>query len=265
MKVAIIGAGNMGGAMASGLLRAKAVEPHNLNVADLNAAALAPLKALGIKTFEHGAEAAQEADLVIIAVKPWLAQEVMRNISAALAPSAMVASVAAGITIEQMQEELGKRTIFRVMPNTAVLVGQSMTFVASSSASREQEKAVLSLFACMGKAFLVAEPQMAAATALSSCGIAYAMRYISANMRAGVELGFTPDMAKEVVLQTVHGAVSLLKQTGEHPEKEIDKVTTPNGLTIKGLNMLDHEGFSSAIINAVKASFKKKAKNFKKT
>ena len=192
--------------------------------------------------------------MVIIAVKPWLAKEVMRSISQALKPVAMVASVAAGITLAQMQEELKERTRFRVMPNTAMLAGQSMTFIASDNANKEQEQTMLSLFANLGRTMLISEQQMTAATALSSCGIAYAMRYISANMRVGVELGFSSDMAKEIMLQTLQGAVSLLRKTGEHPEKEIDKVTTPNGLTIKGLNALDHKGFSSAIISAVKAA-----------
>ncbi len=244
----------MGGAMAHGLLQAKAVEPRDMYMADLNSAALEPFKQLSVQTFEHGVDAVKEADLVIVAVKPWLAKEILHKIKPALALNAMVASVAAGVTLEQMQSELEGKTIFRVMPNTAVLAGQSMTFIASDNASKEQEQTVLSLFANLGKAILISEQQMAAATALSSCGIAYAMRYISANMRAGVELGFTPDMAKDIMLQTVQGAVSLLQKTGEHPEKEIDKVTTPNGLTIRGLNRLDHEGFSSAIINAVKAS-----------
>jgi len=245
----------MGGAIAHGLLQHKAVEARNLCIADLNATALAPFKTLGVNTFEHGTAAAKEADLVIVAVKPWLAKEVMRDINSALKPATMVASIAAGISLAQMQEELKGPALFRVMPNTAVLAAQSMTFIASDSASKEQMQTVLNLFGCLGKSVFIPEQQMAAATALSSCGIAYAMRYISANMRAGVELGFTSDFAKEIMLQTVQGAVSLLAQTGEHPEKEIDKVTTPNGLTIRGLNKLDHEGFSSAIINAVKASF----------
>jgi pyrroline-5-carboxylate reductase len=254
MKTAIIGAGNMGGAIAHGFLQGNAVEARNLYAADPNAAALAPLKALGVQTFEQAAAAVKEVDLAVVAVKPWLAKEVMRSLHPALKPAAMVASVVAGVTLEQMREELKGRTVFRVMPNTAAAVGQSMTFIASSSASKEQEQAMLALFTTLGKTMLLPEQQMPAATALSSCGIAYAMRYISANMRAGVELGFTADAAKEIMLQTLQGAVSLLKQTGEHPEKEIDRVTTPKGLTIKGLNELEHGGFTSAVVKAVKAS-----------
>ena len=257
MKIAIIGAGSMGSAIAQGLLQHNALEACNLCIADLNAAALAPFKALGAQTFEFATAAVKEADLAVVAVKPWLAKEVMRSVSSALQPAAMVASIAAGITLAQMQEELKGRTLFRVMPNIAVLAAQSMTFIASDNASEEQAQAMLNLFGLLGKSVFIPEQQMAAATALSSCGIAYAMRYISANMRAGVELGFTAEFAKEVMLQTVQGAVSLLKQTGEHPEKEIDKVTTPNGLTIRGLNELEHSSFTSAVINAVKTSFKK--------
>ncbi len=254
MNIAIIGAGNMGGAIARGLLQAKKVEPANLLIADPNVATLESLKALGIQTFEHGVDAARNADLVIVAVKPWLAKEVMHKIASALRPTTMIVSIAAGVTLEQMEEELSGRPVFRVIPNTAVLAEQSMTFISSDNASNEQEQIIVSLFTSLGKAILIPEQQMAAATALSSCGIAYAMRYISANMRAGIEIGFSPDMAKEIILQTIQGAVSLLSQTGGHPETEIDKVTTPKGLTIKGINALDHAGFTSAIIHAVKAA-----------
>ncbi|MDR0687111.1 MAG: pyrroline-5-carboxylate reductase [Prevotellaceae bacterium] len=254
MKVGIVGAGNMGSAIAHGLLRSKAVAPADLYLADVRPELLQPFAALGASTSTRSADAVGEADVVIIAVKPWVALEVLHKLRPALRPQAMVISIAAGVALEQMQVEVGGLPIFRAIPNTATAAGQSMTFIASSGASKEQEQAVLALFAGLGKTMIIAEHQMAAATALSSCGVAYAMRYISANMRAGVELGFAPDVAKEIMLQTLQGAVSLLALSGEHPETEIDRVTTPKGLTIKGINQLEHGGFTSAIINAVKAA-----------
>jgi pyrroline-5-carboxylate reductase len=244
----------MGSAIAHGLLQFKTVEPANLYVADIRPELLQPFAALGANTFTQGAAAVTAASVVIVAVKPWILPEALHKLRTALPPQAMVVSIAAGVTLERIRAELPTRPIFRAIPNTAIAAGQSMTFIASDGTSREQEQAVCALFAGLGKVMLIPEPQMAAATALSSCGIAYAMRYISANMRAGVELGFAPDVAKEIMLQTLQGAVSLLAQSGEHPEKEIDKVTTPKGLTIKGINQLEHGGFASAIINAVKAS-----------
>jgi pyrroline-5-carboxylate reductase len=254
MKVGIVGAGNMGGAIARGLLQSGAIEPANLYMADVCPDKLQPFTALGANVSVHSTDAVDWADVAIIAVKPWIALEVLHKLRPALQPQAMVVSIAAGVTLEQMREEVQEQPIFRVIPNTAAAAGQSMTFVASDGASREQEQAMLALFAGLGKTMLIPEQQMAAATALSSCGIAYAMRYISANMRAGVELGFAPDVAREIMMQTLQGAVSLLSHSGEHPEKEIDRVTTPKGLTIKGINQLEHGGFTSAIINAVKAA-----------
>jgi pyrroline-5-carboxylate reductase len=255
MKIGIVGAGNLGGAIACGLLQSNMVEPANLYVADIRPELLHPFSALGVNASTQSAEAVRSSDVVIVAVKPWALPEALHKLRTALPPQAMVISTAAGVTLERIRAELpGGLPIFRAIPNTAIAAGQSMTFIASDGTSREQEEVACSLFAGLGKVMLIPEHQMAAATALSSCGIAYALRYISANMRAGVELGFAPDVAKEIMLQTLQGAVSLLAQSGEHPEKEIDKVTTPKGLTIKGINQLEHGGFTSAIINAVKAS-----------
>ncbi|MDR0712210.1 MAG: pyrroline-5-carboxylate reductase [Prevotellaceae bacterium] len=254
MKIGIVGAGNMGSAIAHGLLQSGTAEPADLYLTDVRQEPLQPFAALGATTSTRSASVVAEVDVVIIAVKPWGLLEALHKLRPALHPQAMVISIAAGITLEQIRMEIQGFPVFRVIPNTAVAAGQSMTFIASDGASKEQEEIALSLFAGLGKTMLIPEHQMAAATALSSCGIAYAMRYISANMRVGVELGFAPDVAKEIVLQTLQGAVSLLLQSGEHPEKEIDKVATPKGLTIKGVNQLDHDGFTSAIINAVKAA-----------
>ena len=254
MKIGIVGAGNIGGAIARGLLQSKAVAPGNLYVTDICPALLQPFSALGVSASTQNADAARASDVVIVAVKPWILPEVLHKLRPVLPPQALVVSVAAGVTLERIRAELPGFPVFRATPNTAIAAGQSMTFIASDGTSAAQEEVVRALFAGLGKVLFIPEHQMAAATALSSCGIAYAMRYISANMRAGVELGFAPDAAKSIMLQTLQGAVSLLAQSGEHPEKEIDRVTTPKGLTIKGINQLEHGGFTSAIINAVKAS-----------
>ncbi|GHU97228.1 pyrroline-5-carboxylate reductase [Bacteroidia bacterium] len=255
MNIGIIGAGNMGGAIAQGLLSSKQIAPQQLLVADVNAAILAPLAAQGCCTLNNNSQLVQKADVVVLAVKPWLVPTVLQEIRSALSVDKILISVAAGVTLDNLQNECGiALPLFRIIPNTAIAVQQSMSFISSRNASQAQQKIVVKLFDSLGKTLLIAEEQMAAATALSSCGIAYAMRYVSANMRAGVEIGFAPTVAKSIILQTLQGAVSLLQLTDAHPEAEIDRVTTPKGYTIKGLNALEHKGFTSAVVEAVKAS-----------
>ena len=145
--------------------------------------------------------------------------------------------------------------MFRVIPNIAVSIGQSMSLVASRNATQAQEQLVLDIFNQLGLALMLEEEKLSAVTALTSCGIAYVLKYIQAAMQAGIELGFPAQISKEMVAQTVIGAGKLLlADTNSHPSTEIDKVCTPGGLTIKGINELEHTGFSSAIIKAIKAS-----------
>jgi pyrroline-5-carboxylate reductase len=170
-----------------------------------------------------------------------------------------VVSVAAGIPFERLLRYFTKDAevrpaLFRVIPNIAIEVSSSMTFVASCNATPEQEKVVVDIFNQLGMAMLIKEELMMAGTALASSGIAFALRYIRAASEGGVELGFYPDQAKEIVLKTVKGAVDLLLTHGSNPETEIDKVTTPGGITIRGLNKMEEEGFTSAVIKGLKAS-----------
>jgi pyrroline-5-carboxylate reductase len=144
--------------------------------------------------------------------------------------------------------------VFRIIPNTAISQLESMTLIASHHASKEQEQLMLDIFNEMGLAMLIPEKQMAATTALTSCGIAYVLKYIQAAMQAGIELGVYPKDAQRMVAQSVKGAASLILNNDTHPSVEIDKVTTPGGITIRGINELEHEGFSSAVIKAMKVS-----------
>ena len=169
---------------------------------------------------------------------------------------AIIVSIAAGVPFSHLQELMPGKTLFRVIPNTAIAIGESMTAVAHNNASVEQQTAIIAIFDRLGKAVMVEERLMGAATALGSCGTAYALRYIRAAMEAGVELGLYPSQAQSIVAQTVKGAACLLIEGGNHPEQEIDKVTTPGGITIKGLNRMEALGFSSAVIEGIKASAK---------
>ncbi len=149
---------------------------------------------------------------------------------------------------------LATPTIFRIMPNTAIEVMSSMTFVSARNASKEQTDLIIHIFNELGNAMLVEERLMGAGTALASSGIAFALRYIRAAIEGGVELGFYPKQAQEIVVHTVKGAVDLLLENKSNPEMEIDKVTTPGGITIKGLNEMELSGFTSSVIRGLKAS-----------
>lgn len=256
MKVAIIGAGNMGGAIAKGLAQGSIITANDIIVSNPSQGKLDALQAAypAIKTTNDNVKAAQQADMVILAVKPWLAEEVLKEMQ--LSNHQMLVSVAAGISFEQLAAFTGHKemTMFRLIPNTAISLLQSTTIIASCNASAEQEKLLLSIFNEMGLAMLMPESKMAACTSLTSCGIAYALKYIQAAMQAGIELGIYPKDASKMVAQSVKGAAELILQNDTHPNMEIDKVCTPGGLTIKGINQLEHDGFTSAIINAMKAS-----------
>jgi pyrroline-5-carboxylate reductase len=143
------------------------------------------------------------------------------------------------------------------MPNTAIAIQQSMTCLAQAGASDAQINYIKDLFDVLGKTVMIDEKLMDAATVLGACGTAYAMRYIRANIQGGIEIGFDAATATLIAAQTVKGAADLLLQKGTHPEHEIDKVTTPRGCTIAGLNEMEHQGFSSSLIKGIGTSYNK--------
>ena len=256
MNISIIGAGNMGGAIARGLAKGSIVKAKDICVSNPSQRKLDALKAEfpAMQVTNNNVEAVKNANVIILAVKPWFIEQVVKELPLD-AEKQMLVSVAAGISFEQFESWVGeKMTVFRVIPNTAISQLESMTLIASHHASKEQEQLLLDIFNEMGLAMLIPEKQMAATTALTSCGIAYVLKYIQAAMQAGIELGVYPKDAQRMVAQSVKGAASLILNNDTHPSVEIDKVTTPGGITIRGINELDHEGFSSAIIKAMKIS-----------
>jgi len=263
MKIRIIGAGNMGGAIARGLSKGTLIKPSDISISDINEANLNQVKTSvpEINCYFSNREAIQDADIILIAVKPWLVETIAHEISDLLDyENQLILSIAANVPLDRLQylfplKEGQAPSLFRVIPNTAIEVMESFTCISSWNASEEQEEFIINLFNELGKAKLVPESQLNAFMSLSSCGIAYAFRYIRAASEGAVEMGIQPPVAVEVVLQTLKGAVALLEATGHHPEVEIDKVTTPGGITIKGLNEMEMAGFSAAVIRGLKASF----------
>lgn len=266
MKVAIIGAGNMGGAIARGMAKGSVIAGADIMVSDPSQQKLDVLQAEHpeVKVTTNNRQAIRDARYVILAVKPWLVEEVLGDVM--LRKGQTLVSVAAGIdcdtlrsylpTVDEMgyPTEVAELTIFRIIPNTAISLQQSMTLIASQRAAAADEAFILKLFNEMGVAMFIPEEKMTAATALTSCGIAYVLKYIQAAMQAGIEMGIYPKDAMQMVAQSVKGAAELILPGNTHPSVEIDKVCTPGGITIKGLNELEHEGFTSAIIKAMKAA-----------
>ncbi len=259
MKLTVIGAGNMGGALIKGW--AKSGKIDDITIADKSETLLTEFKSAypTINTTTDNVEAVKGADIIVLVVKPWLMELVLAEVKHALdLEKQIIVSDAANFTTDMLAKELGTEgQFFYVIPNIAAEFGASMSFIASGScATDESLKKVEELYTIVGDTLVVTENLVGPGMMMASCGIAYVMRYIRAQMEGGCEMGFYPAQAKQIALQTMQGAVSLLKATGWHPEEAIDKVTTPGGVTIKGLNELDHAGFNSAVIRSLKAGLK---------
>jgi pyrroline-5-carboxylate reductase len=264
MKIAIIGCGNMGGAIVRGLAKGNIFSAEDISVSDVNPDVLEAVRREipELKTELDAFDHVREADIVLLAVKPWLVDSIIDRIKLRMDYGRQIfISIAAGIPIPTLEKYLKKASgenslpaIFRVIPNIAIAIRKSVNLIATENASEEQKTIVLQIFSELGTAILLDENKLPAGTALASCGIAYLFRYVRAATLAGVEMGFYPKEAQDMVVSTMLGAAELLQSTGENPEKEIDKVTTPGGITIRGINELESNGFSSAIIKAIKAS-----------
>lgn len=256
MKVAIIGVGNMGGAVCEGLFNTGMNATYEITASDASLEKLEQLKAkypqLAITT--NNREAAKGADVVIVAVKPWLVKPVVEELQ--MTPSQIYVSIAAGVDFAQLGSytRLQGQPMFRVIPNTAISDQQSMTLICKCNTTAEQEALITQIFGSLGRVLFIPESKMAAGTALASCGIAYVFKYIQASIQAGIELGLTAQESRALTLQTIIGATTILNEHGQHPATEIEKVCTPGGITIKGINQLEHDGFTSAIIKAMKVS-----------
>lgn len=255
MKVAIIGAGAMGGAIAEGALKGK--KKDEIVVSNHSSEKLKRFADKGVHTTTDNREAVAEADVVVLAVKPWIVEVVLAEIRNLLTEGKILVSVAAGISGEQLlQWSGGDCSVFIAIPNIAIAQRESMTFITPVKALDEDVAKVSDFFDGMGENCICDEAHLQAGMALSSCGIAYAFRYIRAASEGGVELGFKARQAQQIVMQTLKGAVALLEAEGLHPEEAIDRVTTPGGLTIKGLNEMEHAGFTSAVVRGLKACLK---------
>ena len=256
MKATILGAGNIGMALAEGLVQSGTCKKQEVTLTKRNLKSLTELQKKGFKTNQSNIEAIKDADTIFVCVLPQQLNELLQEIQPAIdAKKQLIVSVVTGAHTSVFKEILGDRIrIIRAMPNTAMKVRESMTCLSSANATQKDMSMVQELFNTMGQSIIIEEGMMSAATALCACGIAFFLRIIRAASQGGVEIGFHAGDALRIASQTALGAAKLLTENKSHPEQEIDKVTSPKGCTIAGLNEMEHQGLSSAMIKGIKLS-----------
>ncbi len=260
MKIAILGAGNLGYSIAIGILSQTNFKCKNLYLTKRNTASLSTLNKLpNVKVSSENKKAIRFSDIVIIAVQPNQLHTVLEEIKDIVNPKRhTIISVVTGRKIQEIEAVLGNEVaIIRCMPNTAISVGKSMTCLSGNRNGNGNIEYAKIIFNSVGETLCIEENLMQAATIICASGIAFWMRLIRATSQGAIQLGFDAKEAQELAVQTCLGAAKLLIQSESHPEQEIDKVTTPSGCTIEGLNEMEHQGLSSSLIRGLVTSFEK--------
>lgn len=257
MKVAIIGAGNLGLSMAKGLAQSEKVDQliitrRNISVLEEWAAKLDK-----VELSQDNKVAVQKSDVLVIAVQPAQLNMLAEQIRGTIRNDHLVISTMTGQSIESLERALGQVPIVRSMPNTAAAVEKSMTCLSANELAHDQMVKAKEILGVLGETLVIEESLMQAATVVCASGIAFWMRLIRATTQGAIQLGFDAPEAKQMAVQTCLGAASLLNEIGNHPEAEIDRVTTPKGCTIEGLNEMEHQGLSSALIKGLVTSYQK--------
>ena len=254
-KIHIIGGGNLGLAIAKGLLNYTTDYKVVLTRRNIDK----------IKTFNHSnliisndnLFEIEQADVIMLCIKPFQVLQVIQEIKPFL-KNQIVCSAVSGFDLNQFVEATEQtQKVFRIMPNIAAEFAESATCISFKDANETDQKIIQDLFNALGTCVAIDEKLMDAATVLGACGTAYALRYIRASMQAGIEIGFDANTALQIAAQTVKGAAKMALDENIHPEQLIDRVTTPQGCTIVGLNEMEHQGFSSALIKGIKTSLNK--------
>ena len=264
-SLSILGCGNIGSAIAKGLEKSGEFVVSNITLTRRKPKSLDTFKKQGFNVQYDNAIAVKNSKIIALTVGPSHLMSLLDEISPHLNDKQMIISIVSGIDINKIQKKIGtKIPIIRAMPNTATRLCESMTCLSSLTKFKKELKTAESLFNKLGKTLIIEEEQMASATALGACGVAFFLRAIRAASQGGIEIGFHSDEAFTIAAQTARGAATLLLDNFSHPEAEIDKVTTPMGATIAGLNEMEHQGFSSAMIKGITTSTEKVANLYKK-
>ena len=258
-SIAILGGGNLGQAIALGLVSTNRYAAENIVVAKRHLTHLEALTDRGIQITQDSRTAIASANLVLLCVQPKQLDSLVEAIRPNLDPQQhTLVSTITGVSNDDIERRVGAGfPIVRAMPNTAIAIRESMTTLAAKNTDADTLSKVKEVFDVMGSTLIIEEELMAAATVLGASGIAFCLRYIRAAAQGGIQMGFHAEEAQAIAVQTCRGAASLILEEGKHPEREIDKVTTPMGCTIAGLNEMEHNGMSSAVIRGIMASFEK--------
>lgn len=257
-KIAIIGGGNLGISITEGLIKTGLTDSKNITVTRRKVHLIETMWQQLVNVTSDNVKAVANSEIIILAIKPKQLMDVLKEIKPVLnGKKHILISVVTGVSIPEIAKVTGSDVaLFRAMPNTAIAIQESMTCISTKNGSEQQKETVLALFEKLGRAVFIEDELMSAATVLAACGIAYSLRYIRAASQGGIEIGFDAATAQLIAAQTVKGAASLLLVRGEHPEKEIDRVTTPQGCTIAGINEMEHQGFSSSLIKGIITSYR---------
>ena len=266
IRICILGGGNIGQAIAKGFVASGQISANQILLTRRKLSLLEPLAKQGFITQVDNCSATRNAEIIILAVQPQQLKNLLTEISGEIDSNKhIIISVVSGVSCSEIITLIGKNiSVVRAMPTMAITVRESMTCIASHNATAEALELATSLFDAVGKTMIIDEEQMIPATALCACGVAFFLRAIRAASQGGIEIGFHSHEALPMAAQTARGAATLLLDLKNHPEMEIDKVTTPEGCTISGLNEMEHQGFSSAMIKGIITSSEKAAKLYQK-
>jgi len=264
-SAAILGGGNIGLSIANGLINSKLFPASSIFITRKKIEPIKNLAEKGFKVTIDNKLAVRSSEAIIICVQPQQLNELLSDISEALDEKKhFLISVVSGASVKAIKEQVGKDIpVVRAMPNTAIAIQESMTCLSSDTKTNGALKEAEKIFSSVGKTLIIDEELMIPATALCACGIAFFLRAVRAASQGGIEIGFHSEQALLMAAQTAKGAASLLLSGEAHPEREVDKVTTPRGCTISGLNQMEHYGFSSAMIRGIVTSADKAAKLYK--
>ena len=257
-RIAIVGAGNLGTSLINGLINSNNFSATNFSLSKRKTTSLSSFKEKGCTVTSNNQEAIENADIIVLAVLPQKTDEVLKELANSLNNNQLIISLVTGVKVQEIQNQIGKNIpIVRAMPNTAIAIRESMTCISTSPQWKEHIPIVQEIFEQVGETVIINEDQMTSATALCACGVAFFLRAIRAATQGGTEIDFHASAALKMAAQTAKGAASLLLQNNSHPEDEIDKVTSPKGCTIAGLNEMEHSGFSSSFIKGITTSAEK--------